>query len=127
MTDKVEWPSWRFGPNGQSDIFENAADVPAGWADHPTRVKGADAAPKPPVVQTAGQQTREEREKKKDPAAGTGGDVDAAGWPWSADLHSATKTKTQAGLWRMKVGVVRPGPKSVGQQGEGAPETALDL
>jgi hypothetical protein len=38
-------------------------------------------------------------------------DVDAAGWPWSPELHAATKGKTKDGLWRMKVGVTRPDPK----------------
>lgn len=38
-------------------------------------------------------------------------ELDADGWPWSADLHSATKTKTSKSLWRMKVGVKRPDPK----------------
>lgn len=37
--------------------------------------------------------------------------IDAAGWPWSADLHAATKGQTKDGLWRMKVGVSRPDPK----------------
>jgi hypothetical protein len=39
------------------------------------------------------------------------GEVDAAGWPWSPDLHASTKGKTKDGLWRMKVGVSRPDPK----------------
>lgn len=39
------------------------------------------------------------------------GEIDAAGWPWSADLHASTKGKTKDGLWRMKVGVTRPDPK----------------
>jgi len=29
----VAWPSWRFGPEGQSAIFEKQEDVPVGW--HP--------------------------------------------------------------------------------------------
>lgn len=36
-----KWPSWRFGPGGQSAVFESEADVPVGWVDHPTKVKGA--------------------------------------------------------------------------------------
>ena len=39
-----------------------------------------------------------------------GGEVDAHGHPWSADLHASTKGKTKDGLWRMKVGVSRPDP-----------------
>lgn len=39
------------------------------------------------------------------------GEIDAAGWPWSPDLHASTKGMTKDGLWRMKVGVSRPDPK----------------
>jgi hypothetical protein len=39
-----------------------------------------------------------------------GGEIDAHGHPWSADLHASTKGKTKDGLWRMKVGVTRPDP-----------------
>ena len=38
-------------------------------------------------------------------------EVDAHGWPWSADMHASTRTQTKEGLWRMKVGVTRPDPK----------------
>ena len=38
-------------------------------------------------------------------------EVDAGGWPWSADLHASTKGKTKDGYWRMKVGVTRPADK----------------
>lgn len=44
------------------------------------------------------------------PAATDDGEVDAHGHPWNAELHAATKGKTKDGLWRMKVGVVRPDP-----------------
>jgi hypothetical protein len=57
---------------------------------------------------------------QEDPAsAGTGPDattdaspseIDAHGHPWSAELHASTKGKTKDGLWRMKVGMVRPAP-----------------
>ncbi len=40
-----------------------------------------------------------------------GDELDKDGWPWSADLHAATRSKTTAGLWRMQVGVSRPDPK----------------
>ncbi len=33
----VFWPSWRYGPNGEAAIFQNAAEVPAGWKDHPKK------------------------------------------------------------------------------------------
>lgn len=34
MAEKVLWPSWRYGPNGQSGIFQSEDDVPAGWIDN---------------------------------------------------------------------------------------------
>jgi hypothetical protein len=45
MSDK--FPGWRYGPNGQSAIFESEKDIPAGWVDHPSLVKGAAKADKP--------------------------------------------------------------------------------
>lgn len=35
----AEFPSWRFGPDGQKAVFDRAEDVPAGWEDHPCKVK----------------------------------------------------------------------------------------
>lgn len=49
MTDK--FPGWRYGPGGKSAIFESEGDVPTGWVDHPSLVKGA--APAPEGVKTA--------------------------------------------------------------------------
>ena len=37
MTEEI-WPSFRYGPDEQAQIFERAEDVPAGWADHPSKV-----------------------------------------------------------------------------------------
>lgn len=51
------------------------------------------------------------------------GTVDAAGWPWSPELHASTKTLTQAGLWRMKIGVTRPDPKPGFPKADGATGT----
>lgn len=31
----MTFPSWRYGPNGEADIFHDAADVPEGWTEHP--------------------------------------------------------------------------------------------
>lgn len=33
--------SFRYGPDGQAQIFDSAEDVPEGWEDHPSKVKGA--------------------------------------------------------------------------------------
>lgn len=41
VTTKKSWPAWRYGPNGQSQIFDNEDDVPPGWEDHPSKVGDA--------------------------------------------------------------------------------------
>jgi hypothetical protein len=35
------FPSFRYGPDGQSGVFQSAKDVPTGWKDHPSKVPGA--------------------------------------------------------------------------------------
>lgn len=35
------FPSFRYGPDGQSAVFNSAADVPEGWHEHPSDVPGA--------------------------------------------------------------------------------------
>lgn len=37
------WPSWRYGPNGEAQIFQTEADVPRGW----TRKPGVPEEPRP--------------------------------------------------------------------------------
>lgn len=32
------WPSWRYGPYGEAEIFECEADVPYGWTKKPGEV-----------------------------------------------------------------------------------------
>lgn len=34
----IEWPAWRFGPDGESQLFEKAEDVPEGWTPKPPSV-----------------------------------------------------------------------------------------
>jgi hypothetical protein len=97
------FPAWCKGPNGESDVFEAEGDVPDGWTLPDGTTKGgkakAPATATPPASPASAASTDET-------------EVDADGWPWSADLHAATKTKTSAGLWRMRVGVTRPAPKT---------------
>lgn len=31
----IRWPSWRYGPNGESAVFKQEADVPFGWTRKP--------------------------------------------------------------------------------------------
>lgn len=100
---KICWPSWFYGPNNQSAIFESESLVPKGWQDHPSKV--SEEKPKPVAAAAI----------NPAPVASDGAtpDVDADGWPYDPALHAATKTKTQAGLWRMKVGVSRPVAKTL--------------
>jgi hypothetical protein len=42
------FPAWRYGPEGKAEVFQNEADVPKGWADHPSRAP--DAAPVKKIV-----------------------------------------------------------------------------
>ncbi len=57
--DVVKWPSWRFGPNGENGIFENAAAVPEGWIDSISEARRRDVdddwpKEKPAAKKTAG-------------------------------------------------------------------------
>jgi hypothetical protein len=79
----------------------NEQSAPAAIPDVPATTP---AAPAEPVAQTSSTPVAP---SETDESLG----VDAHGWPWSADLHASTKTKTKDGLWRMKVGVTRPDPK----------------
>lgn len=32
------WPSWRYGPHGESAIFERESEVPYGWTKRPGEI-----------------------------------------------------------------------------------------
>jgi hypothetical protein len=82
-------------PGSQADVFENEADVPKGWKNHPSAFeKPAKAETKPAETKPAGEETK--------------ADVDAAGVAFDPALHAASRSFTSKGLWRMKVGVKRP-------------------
>lgn len=138
-TQDKNWPAWRYGPDGASDVFQSEGDVPAGWQDHPSKVitpaktGSAPLAPRTDVIPAA-QRGAAPVVAQNDASAGqTGGKpagtatedvsntLDADGWPWDAKMHAGTQAKTQAGLWRMKVGAKRPAPKP------GFPKPVLDL
>ena len=129
-----EYPAWRYGPNGDAKVFARAEDVPAGWQDHPSKAGGVTQSPTSggvgdpgsgslvnPGLGSGGDGGNAEKNPRPDNGAQPGGsdrtdthmtaEYDAAGWPWDANLHAATKTMTKDGLWRMKVGVSRPAPK----------------
>jgi len=39
-----DWPSFRYGPNGERKVFQRADDVPEGWQDSPNFVTAAKEA-----------------------------------------------------------------------------------
>ena len=43
-----DWPAWRFGPDGQSAIFNEESEVPYGWMKSPGEVFVP--PPLPPVL-----------------------------------------------------------------------------
>ena len=43
----AQWPSYFFGPGGQSSVFNRAEDVPAGWCKEPEDVVEASEPPPP--------------------------------------------------------------------------------
>lgn len=127
------WPAWYYGPNNQADTFGSPEEVPAGWQDHPSKIEGAaviDAArtgSKPAGDAGAASGGVSKAQTGSGPAApgDQSNTLDAAGWPWTPELHAATKTMTSAGLWRMKVGVSRPAPKPTAPP-EAAEKQALE-
>jgi hypothetical protein len=40
-----KFPSWRYGPKGQSVIVNSEDETPSGFVDHPSKVEGAEPAP----------------------------------------------------------------------------------
>lgn len=77
----------------------------AAAAPTPTPTPSPTAAAPSPAAEQSGAAA------EASPPASDDNEIDAHGWPWSADLHASTKGKTKDGLWRMKVGVSRPDPK----------------
>lgn len=50
------FPAWFYGPNGEAEIFESQAQVPAGWLDDPNKFAQKSEAPRrgrPPKVAEA--------------------------------------------------------------------------
>lgn len=98
------WPSWASGPNGEREVFNSEAEVPAGWTHH-GETKRAKSVPAAPVKAPEAPATNTPPAAPAAPSADAA-KVDAAGTPF--DILRHTGTLTRAGLWRMKVGVSRP-------------------
>lgn len=110
MSEFAEFPAWRHGPDGQSVIVNSEAETPKGYVDHPSKLKGAAAAPAaPPKAASPTPPVKAPPVDKAPPAPPVDKtELDADGHVYDPALHAATQSKTQAGLWRMKVGVARP-------------------
>ena len=39
MQQRADWPAWRYGPRGESRIFQNEQEVPSGWTRRPGNVQ----------------------------------------------------------------------------------------
>lgn len=132
------FPAWRYGPDGAAIIVNSEDETPKGFsAKRDKDPTGATAGTKTAVASPNAGTTPEKAAKttnavsrasvdvKKAATAGVGGDaaippakaapadktdLDADGHAYDPSLHAATKSKTKAGLWRMKVGVARPDP-----------------
>jgi hypothetical protein len=46
------WPSWRYGPGGQSKICQSAADVPQGWTESPDQLDRSKPIASEPAEET---------------------------------------------------------------------------
>lgn len=55
---KAYWPSWRYGPNGEAQVFERSEDVPLGWTDTPRPAQDLTATDSQESEETYGGYTR---------------------------------------------------------------------
>ena len=94
MQETENWPAWYYGPNGASQVFNGADEVPEGWQDHPSKVDGK-APPELPKIPGG----------STDPT-----DVDSQGNAWDPEINTASKAKTATGLWQLLPGKKRPAP-----------------
>lgn len=53
----IEWPAWRYGPNGAADVFNDESEVPHGWKDHPSKVAASERINSKPAPLVAGPTT----------------------------------------------------------------------
>lgn len=42
--EPIKFPGFRYGPNGEAQIFDRAEDVPEGWTDNPNDFKTSNEA-----------------------------------------------------------------------------------
>ena len=97
--DEKNWPAWFYGPKGASMVCETEADVPEGWASHPSLVGQPAGTPLVPSADDEGDAI--------EPLAKV---VDASGVPWDATVNTANRAQTVAGLWQLLPGKSRPAP-----------------
>lgn len=115
-----DYPFLSVGPKGDELVVESEGDVPAGYTLPNGSTKGgkAKATETPTTNAVAGNSDGQAVNSSEGAQSSDLSETDAAGVVWDPTLHAATKTKTQAGLWRMKVGVKRPEGQDVPKAGE---------
>lgn len=104
-----EWPAARYGPDGQSGIFNSAEEVPAGWRDHPSKAEkaaGAESGTRTAVtspngpkttVKEAAQTTAAKSQTHTDPAKSAESGVGGAGNSAAAGATAPDAGKTETG------------------------------
>lgn len=58
------WPSWRYGPNGEAEIFESEDQVPEGWLDHPAKFDTNSPQAKADAAAAARQQAERQKDEE---------------------------------------------------------------
>ena len=66
----TEWPAWRYGPNGESAVFDTPEEVPADWYTTPQQAFNP-PEPKPVLCATTAINKLQEVNIKVDPRWGT--------------------------------------------------------
>ncbi len=69
------FPSYRYGPNGEAEVFESEADVPEGWLDHPSKFNAPEADA--PTAKVTPQKRQTAAEKKAAAAEAADADLDS--------------------------------------------------
>lgn len=99
--DEKNWPAWFYGPKGEAQVFDSQADVPEGWASHPSLVG------QPAGTTLESITSDDDAADVVEPLAKV---VDASGVAWDASINTANRAQTASGLWQLLPGKSRPAP-----------------
>ena len=102
--DEKNWPAWYYGPKGAAAVFNSQADVPEGWASHPSLVGQPAGTTLESII------SDDDDADVEIPIAKV---VDASGVPWDASINTANRAQTASGLWQLLPGKSRPAPATI--------------